>query len=329
MPRPRRSSTGAKLVVLIPARNEEANLCELIPQLVPQVPVIVFDDESEDETGSVAKALGATVIRPKDALPNGWTGKNRACAELAKAAAETDADWFAFIDADVRVRPDFASALRALTEVWPRKEYVITGFPEIVPGRGPQPLFLAWVGWILLSSNPFGVVTRTRLGHNHFTNGQFHVWPREVYARLQPNATVKGSVLEDVMMGRLLARAKVPVLVANISEVFAVRMYDTWQQTLDGMSKNSYEITGSATGSYFLALLLLVLGWMWLAAPWAYAPLAISGLASAIIVRSKWPGLLLATVTMPIILTIGTYTIVRSVAWRRRGTVTWKGRTYP
>lgn len=318
-----------EIAVLIPARNEAENLRALLPQLVGKAKVYVFDDESDDGTGEVAASLGATVIRPREALPAGWTGKNRACHEMAKAVSEdSDAKWLLFLDADVRVTPDFFAAMRWLTKEVGARCGVITGFPTIVPGRSVEPLFLAWVGWILLCTDPFGIVSRTQLGHCRFTNGQFHMWRRDVYTELWPNEAVKGHVLEDVTMGRLLAKRGIRVEVANVSRVLSVKMYDTWRQTLDGMSKNSYEIAGNVPGSYAIAALLLAIGWLWVAAPWTYGLFALSGIACALIVRAKLPGTVALAALMPIALSLGAFTVVRSISWRKRGRVVWKGRVY-
>lgn len=316
---------GGKVALLIPARNEAANLKELLPQALPQADwVYVFDDESTDDTGAVAADLGARVIRPSEPLPQGWTGKNRACHQLALyALEETDADWLLYLDADTRIAPDFVNSMRGLAAS--SHASVITGFPWIRPGRGIEPLFLAWVGWILLASNPFGLVSRSRMGHNRFLNGQVQMWRTPTYAEVWPNEKVKGRIMEDVQMGRELARMKIPVEVGNLSRVLQVRMYDTWRETLDGMSKNSYEITGSVAGSISMAALLLLVAWGWLAWPPAYGLLLLSGLAVCGTARAPvWPAPLL-----PIGLTIGAYTILRSAWWHKTGQVRWKGRTYP
>lgn len=332
MRRPKAPSSTPEVVVLIPARDEAANLERLIPVLVkpnPGLKVYVFDDESSDGTGEIAARHGAIVIRPRETLPKGWTGKNRACHELAKAASEdSDAPWLVFIDADEYPTPEFIPAVRGMLATASPKTGVVTGFLRIRPGRGIEPLFLAWVGWILLATNPFGLVARTGMGHNRFTNGQFHVWRREVYTRYWPNERAKGFVMEDVTMGRMMGREGVPIEVVNISPVLGVKMYDTWRQTLDGMSKNAYEITGSAAGTIGLAALVVLLGWAWIfaGALWPVAlGLFIGGaLAVGITVKSPlWPALL-----MPIALTIGGITMIRSLVWRRRGKVVWKGRTY-
>jgi glycosyltransferase involved in cell wall biosynthesis len=333
MRRPRGRAETPSLCVLIPARDEAANLARLVPALVgpnPGLRVYVFDDESSDGTAEVAARHGAVVVRPKGPLPAGWTGKNRACHELAKAAAEdSNAEWMLFLDADVYPEPEFIPAVRWLLGTTSRKNGAVSGFPQVVPGRGIEPLFLAWVGWSLLATNPFGVVARTGMGHNRFTNGQFHAWRREVYTRYWPNEQVRAHVMEDVTMGRLMAREGVPIEVVNVSSVLGVRMYETWRQTLDGMSKNAYEITGSAGGTVALALLMLFLGWAWLLAgawwPVALGVFLLSGLAVVATVRTKlWPAF-----ALPVAMTICAYTLLRSLAWRRAGKVVWKGRTYP
>ncbi len=323
---------GPELCVLIPARDESANLRRLLPALLAQDPnlkIYVFDDDSSDGTDKVAAELGATVIRNTDPLPPGWTGKNRACHELGKAATEdSPVGWWLFLDADVEPKSGFVSAMRHLAGTEGLRVGLVTGFPQMLPGQGIEPLFLAWVPWILLATNPFGIVTRTRKGHNRFKNGQVHLWRASVYTSLWPHERVKDKVMEDVSIGRLLAKEGIAVETCSLSRVLAVRMYLTWRETLDGMSKNSYEITGSAGGSVLLAALFIVVGWMWLFAgaewPWALGLLGTSGLIVDRIVRGAiWPVLV-----MPIICTIGGFTVLRSLAWKRQGKTRWKGRTY-
>ncbi len=328
MRRPPKVGIEGKVCVLIPARDEEANLRRLIPSLLepnPGLKVYVFDDESSDATGAVAEENGAIVIQPREPLPKGWTGKNRACHELAKAALEdSDADWFLFLDADVTPQPAFIRRMSALASSV--RAGVVTGFPTVVPGRGVEPLFLAWVGWILLSGNPHGLISRLGIGHSKFTNGQVHMWRRSVYAEHWPNEALRGRVMEDVMMGRLMARKGVRVEVANLSGILAVKMYETWRETLDGMSKNSYEATNTDWGTIGIALFFLLVAWGWaFAGPWALGLFVLNGSAVGLICRAPlWPVLL-----MPLVPTIGAYTMIRSLIWRKTGKVVWKGRTYP
>jgi glycosyltransferase involved in cell wall biosynthesis len=329
MRRPRQT-TPVPVAVLIPARNEEANLRELLPLVVgSDRQVFVFDDESTDGTRKVAHDLGATVILPDEPLPKGWTGKCRACHRLGQAAAEaSSAQWWVFLDADTRPKAGFFEAVGVLARLAGPRRQVVTAFPHVLPGRGIEPLFLAWVGWVLLSTNPFGLVDRSGMGHNRFLNGQFSLWPASRYTEIWPHREVRAQVMEDVMIGRLLARLKVPVLTANLSGFLTVRMYETWRETLDGMSKNSYEVANSAVGTLAIAALFLGLAALWVAmgSLWWFGLglLTLSGLLASLTARAPiWPMLL-----MPVVLTIGAVTMVRSLWWRKTGRTIWKGRIY-
>ncbi len=344
MRRPRPSEGSAvseepnqRVCILIPARNEERNLARLLPGLLgsgshgtSRPKVYVFDDESSDGTAQVIRNSGAILLQPREPLPDGWTGKNRACHELARAAAEdANTEWILFLDADVYPEPGFVAGIESLIQSLPRQTSVVSGFPRIIPGEGIEPLFLGWVGWVLLATNPYGLVTASGKGHNRFTNGQFGLWRMQTYTDLWPNKLLKGRILEDVLIGRLCADKGIGVEVVNLSRVMAVKMYDNWRQTLDGMSKNSYEITGSTVGSIGLAALLAFVAWGWLLAGSAkyicLALLLLSGLFACFTVRAKPYGVIL----LPIAITIGGFTILRSMAWHKKGAVTWKGRQYP
>lgn len=333
----RRPKTGEALLpgftVLIPARNEADNLQVLIPQLkqAGAKHVVVFDDESGDSTASVAESAGAIVLRPKESLPVGWTGKNRACHELGVFAATLNSDWWIFLDADVRIQPDFFAGLGNYLPKVPPSVGCLTGFPNLRPGKFPEPLVLAWVGWILLCSNPFGLVAITGKGHNRFTNGQITIWRPEIWTRLLPNQAAKNRILEDVVIGRYLCQQRVGVEVLNLSELMDVQMYTDWRSALNGMSKNSYEIMNSIWGSLGLVLFLILVATGWMIHPILFIPFALSGLFSFLVCRPLKqiePLLLLAGLLMPLIVLIGAGTICRSIYWKLSGKTSWKGRTY-
>lgn len=323
--------TDLSLVALIPARNEAENLQRLLPSLAGHVDkVYVFDDESTDGTAKVAASLGARVIRASEPLPPGWTGKNWACHRLAQIASEdAEAEWWVFLDADTEPRHGFGAGLRSLAATAGRRAPCITGFPNMRPGRGFEPVALAWVPYILLATIPFGLIQTTRAGHARFTNGQVVMWRASRYAEVWPHEAVKDEVLEDVGIGRLLAKRRVPVAVADLHQILTVRMYETAQQAVDGMTKNSYAITGSAAGSYALALFFLLLGWGWcLAGAWwpvALGLLLFSRALTMLVTGGAWWSLPL----MPVSCTVAAWTLVRSVGWMRRGKLHWKGREYP
>lgn len=307
--------------VLIPARNEAENLDTLIPALKAQVQkVYVFDDESTDGTAEVAARHGAIVIRATQPLPAGWTGKNRACHELAKVAAEDHSgEHLLFLDADTHPDPAFIASLGSL--VTSSRAPVVTGLPQALPGRGLEPAYLAWVAWLIGATNPFGLVRLTGTGHNYFLNGQIVVWRTSTYAELQPHESAKGEILEDVKIGRLLAKQGIRVETVLLSRVLQVSMYATLKEALDGMTKNSAFIAPPLV----LVPLLLVFAWAWIAAPWTLALLLASHLL--VVLGARMP--LWVVPLLPFSLTAGALTVIRSWVWRRQGRLAWKGRIYP
>ena len=71
--------------VLIPARNEQANLprclAALLSQDYPAFEVIVLDDRSDDDTARIIAETASCDPRVRlariESLPKGWTGKNQ------------------------------------------------------------------------------------------------------------------------------------------------------------------------------------------------------------------------------------------------------------
>jgi len=326
MVRPRGTSVELKFEVMVPARNEAQNLPELLGPLVEQgCQVTVFDDASTDGTAEVAAKLGARILREPNGLPDGWKGKARGCHLLSMVALD---EWVVFLDADTRPGPAFCSNLAGHLAGIPKGVQVMTGFPRMLPGRGLEPGYLFWVPWILLATNPFALVCRTGMGHSFFLNGQFSAWRREALLEMRPFESVKNEVLEDVKIGRLLAKRGVKVQVADMSPILSVAMYPDLQSAFRGMTKNSADIAPGVLGACGLSLFLLLTAWGWLMAPplsfLFLAVLLLSGIAANRIVKMPfWAPLLL-----PLSLTAAVVTLWLSVAAKAKGRREWKGRFY-
>lgn len=107
------------LSVLIPARNEASNIGLILHDLIriegEEIrEIIVYDDASDDATPDIVSEYMLQDERIRllrsQGLPDGWLGKNNACHRLAQ---EARGDYFLFLDADVRVAPDFINRLLA------------------------------------------------------------------------------------------------------------------------------------------------------------------------------------------------------------------------
>jgi hopene-associated glycosyltransferase HpnB len=99
------------VAAIVPARNEEdvigENLASLLAQDYPgELRVILVDDQSEDRTSEIARAIGdpRLTILKGEPRPAGWTGKLWAMRQgVAQAGAP---EFFWFTDADIAHSPD-------------------------------------------------------------------------------------------------------------------------------------------------------------------------------------------------------------------------------
>ena len=312
--------------VMIPARDEEANIAKVIVPLVGNgVRVTIYDDDSSDRTAQIAEECGALVMRPQQPLPDGWTGKNNACHQLSLVSTES---WTVFLDADTIPANDFVPRLSAFLRNCDPDTHVISGFPKMLPGKGIEPAYLTWVSWILLSTNPFGLVSRLRLGHNRFTNGQFSAWRTACLHQVKPFECVKSEILEDVRIGRLLGKLKIHVEVIDMSEILSVQMYRNVKEAINGMSKNSGDIMGHPVASLLLVALLLFIAWGWLLWGGYGLSILIVLLAGKLVTDRAVGSPLWVFLFAPFTITAGALTILRSMHWKRKGKVEWKERTY-
>lgn len=90
-----------KILVCIPAYNEEERISAVITQAARYLPVLVVDDGSKDETAAVAQAAGAVVLPQQ---PN--QGKGAALLAGFKYALENGYEAVITLDADGQHDPD-------------------------------------------------------------------------------------------------------------------------------------------------------------------------------------------------------------------------------
>lgn len=95
---------AATVTVVIPTRNEEGLIGEIVDAVSPYGDVLVVDGHSTDKTREIAKAHGARVVL------DGGRGKGQA---IRQAFDETTSDIVVFIDADGSHEPKDIPALVA------------------------------------------------------------------------------------------------------------------------------------------------------------------------------------------------------------------------
>lgn len=311
--------------VLIPARNEAANLRRLLPSLLaqdyPDVEVIVYDDGSDDETVAVVESFGHPRIRllHGHGPPAGWIGKVHA---LYQATREATGGLYCFLDADTRLtRPDALSRLVARHQGLggPR---VLSGLPQF---RGGGLLLVSAVPYALLVSIPLALVSRIRSGIMGVLNGQCWIISRELYHEHEPHRAHRGEVLEDVRIAQWLRRRGVVSYIADLRDDVEVWMYGSPAEAWEGFRKNAYLLLGGRPLLFFLwwswFLLLFVLAPV-LLNPWLLLPAWLTKAAS-----DRATGLpVWVTLMAPAGFLLFSALQLDSARVHLTGTVRWKGR---
>jgi glycosyltransferase involved in cell wall biosynthesis len=143
------SAQLGRLVALIPAHDEASRIQRVVGATVRQLPVLVVDDGSSDDTAAVAEAAGARVIRQS---PN--QGKGAALRAGFAAALADGAEAVLTLDGDGQHDP---SEIPSFLGLYARR--TIAGAPtELIIGRrsfGQMPAsrrVANWLGTVTLSA---------------------------------------------------------------------------------------------------------------------------------------------------------------------------------
>ena len=320
--------------VLVPARNEEANLAALLPSVLTQrgvdLQVVVVDDASEDGTWDVLRAHADPRLTPVrgDGPPDGWVGKPHA---LYQAARRATGDVLVFLDADAQLVGD--RALAALVGRWADNGgagTALTGLPRYLD-RGPGALLTSLVPFAVLAALPVWLVPRTRSPALSALNGQVWLLGAGDYRRLEPHRAVRNEVLEDVMIGRFLKRSGVRLHFEDLGDALAVRMYRSFGEAWRGFQKNAYLIAGGSPAPFAAFWTLYALSWvvpsvLWVAGGASWLPLAMLWAIKLVVDRAgRFP--LWVSALAPVALALGAALQLDSARAHATGAVSWKGRS--
>jgi hypothetical protein len=239
------------VAILVPARDEAANIVDCLQAVRGQGAVLVLDDESSDGTGDLARAAGMQVIDGTPPPP-GWLGKPWACAQLAAA---TDSDVLVFVDADVRVAPGAVAAAVALLDEAGLD--ILCPFPRQLATTLAERLVQPLLQWSWLTTLPLRLAERSPRPSLAAACGQFVVLRRGALDRAGGFAAVRDAVLDDIALVRAIKATGGRGGVVDGTALATCRMYDGWPALRDGYRKSLWAAFGSGPRA---AAVLAVLG---------------------------------------------------------------------
>ncbi len=244
--------------VLIPARNEEVNIRNILQDLIMQdyrnVEIIVFDDQSEDKTANVVREFERKDPRisliSSSSLPDGWLGKNYACHSLSRVAK---GDWMLFVDSDVRVSGKIISGEIAFATK--HRLALVSIFPKQLMHSFGELITVPNMNFILLSLLPLVSVRRSAFPSLAAANGQFMLFNSSIYKSLNPHEFTKANKVEDIEIARLLKRKGYRIACLTGNDNVKCRMYSGFTGAVNGFSKNVSAFFGNS-------ILLSLLFWI-------------------------------------------------------------------
>jgi len=328
------SEISGSVSVLIPARNEAENIIPCLELIVKQRNVneiLVYNDHSNDNTAELVKEFSkihslTRLLDPID-LPEGWTGKNFACYQLASKAKS---DWLLFIDADTRLSPQAINGILEQAEKW--KATFISCWPGLEMSTFWEKLLMPLLNFFVYTIYPAPISFQYDMPSLGIAHGACIMIKRETYNKIGGHIKVRNKIFEDTELARLWRKERERSLCFDGQEVVRVRMYKSFKDIWIGFRKNFYPGFNSSFSFWlFLAfhMVLFLLPFFLLLSSLYFFVMAISVLLIRILLAIRFKHPIWSAIFHP----IGeAFLIMLGIAswWQfEKGKgVEWKGRIY-
>ncbi|CUH40460.1 4,4'-diaponeurosporenoate glycosyltransferase [Jannaschia seosinensis] len=235
---------GARVSILIPARDEASNIaaaldCVLAQQDV-EMEVVVLDDGSTDGTDEIVAARAASdprvrLIRGKP-LPAGWNGKQHACHQLANEARHPS---LLFLDADVRLAPDAAARMQVYMSI--RDLSLVSGFPRQITRTLSEMIVIPQILVLLLGYLPFPMARLSNEPGLAAGCGQLMMVDAAAYRVAGGHEAFRNRMHDGLNLPRNVRRTGGRTDILDATPLASCRMYDNWPDIWTGFSKNATE----------------------------------------------------------------------------------------
>ncbi|MGR5118134.1 glycosyltransferase [Vibrio astriarenae] len=251
--------------VIIPARNEAANITKSLGSMLAQdypadkLEIIVVDDDSEDDTRAIAEQLiegtefDARVISGRP-LPKGWLGKSNACMW---GSMNAKGEYLFFVDADTESE---SALLKSIIDFSQQRDIELLSF-------NPQQEMLSFSeksllpGVFLSTANSMDFVASNTEGKDEaIANGQAMLFLASAYHAENGHDLVKADISEDLAFAEKFKRRGHRIYWAFADSLIRTRMYTNAQEVWDGFSKNMHRIVKAPT--------LIQALWYWFKCQW-------------------------------------------------------------
>lgn len=330
----RAQEVSESVVVLLPMRNEAVNTARVITDLAHQenllnFTLVVIDDNSEDETFSIAESLQSERVKVIQAPlpPVGWIGKVSALQAGLESQYAQGADFIISVDADVSFEKN--SIARAVVTLKRHNLDFISPYPRQIALTWSERLIQPLLQWSWMSTLVLRGAEKFPMKSTVVCNGQFLAMRADSLRSIGGFTAVATHVLDDIELGRAFVDGGFKGTVIDGSSIASTRMYRSFSELRTGYGKSLNRAFGSLPGSLVAAIFMVVTGVL----PLLYALdgdlLAIAALVaiiatrlvSAVSSRSRIRDSFLHPASVAI------FIYLLYFSWNNRGKTQWKGRT--
>lgn len=330
--------------ILIPARNEAKVIERCVRSLMAQdykdIEIIVYNDQSTDETGAIMNRLAKEDARIKvmhgNHLPSGWVGKCHGCHQMSVAAK---GQWLLFGDSDIAMTPD--AVARALATAEKYNVSFLSLFPRFDNYSFWEKAILPLFYFYLYAFMPIWAINKSKNVNFVAANGSFILIERGLYDQIGGHEVVKDKVLEDVLLARHIKGIGHKIVYGDGTSIYSAHMYDNLAGIWEGFSKNSFSFF---KWDYLFAISFILIGLSICVSPFLFtllqvglgsiffnlelATVVVYFLTMAIISLYIRQGII-AIIFFPISLFLSFAVILNSMYRVATGKgLTWKGRSY-
>jgi glycosyltransferase involved in cell wall biosynthesis len=244
-----------KISVIVPARNEEAQirngLTTLLQSIGVDLEIIAVDDRSTDSTGHVMDEIAATDARLRiihiTELPEGWLGKNHAMHVASEMAT---GELLLFTDGDILYEPSAIEiAVRHFTR---QKLQHLCLLPRMLPGSIFENAVVAFFGLAFAVGMQLHLI-KTRWPLAYAGVGAFNLVDTRFYRSIGGHNPIAMDILDDVKLGKLIKKNGGTIDFQMAQKLLSVRWQPSVWGVVTGLEKN-----GFASLNYSIRQLLIV-----------------------------------------------------------------------
>ncbi len=252
-----------KVSIIVPARNEEKYIEKCLDSLIDQdyenYEIIVIDDSSEDKTGNIIKKYSeknTKVIHVSARQkPDGWMGKNWACAEGYKKAT---GELLLFTDSDTKHSRNVISL--AVSHLLSLNLDALTVIPKMLCLDNWTRITLPMISTFLHSRFSALRVNDPTKKTGYFF-GSFFIIKKPVYDSVGTHEGVKQEIIEDGALGKKVKESGFKMRMVRgehlIDAVWARNLSEMWHALKRLMVPLYIQSSSIAVGIFFAVLFLL------------------------------------------------------------------------